>query len=712
MNYKINTVTSALILALSSTSSWADTDNSEIERIEIKGEILPTSQNDAANSVDIIDPELIKKTGAVHIQDVLQSVGNINYASGSSRARFFQVRGIGERSQFVDPVNPSVGVAIDGIDYTDMAHAATLFDIEQVEIFKGPQGTNIGANALAGFINLTSTAPGTKNDSKLSASLGNYGYTQLAFANGGKVSSKLDYRVSINKTDGNGYIDNTYLNKDDTNGFDELSIRAKFDARISKYWQSQWIFHQFDINNGYDAFSLDLDRTTLSDEPGFDNNETQAIGIDNQYTKFEDFDVRVFASNTQSDLAYGYDEDWAYGSYNEDWTFSGIHEDGYASTDHYFRDRMANQLDVSLSGKNKNWVVGLYTQQKSTDLTRQYTWLSGDFTSEYDVTNIALYGEGRYTLTSDIEVSAGLRVENYDGDYLDSNAVDTNTQETMWGGHISASKTYSDTSMAYFRVSRGFKAGGINGEALAKLQDDSLARFHGELIQNQSFEAESLLNYELGGKYLSKDSNLSAQFTLFYSSRDNMQIKQWLTDNQDVPVFVGYLSNAPTGANYGAETQVSYNVNASFDVFASFAALKTEVQNFDRIEVNAESGNEEQVKIDGRAQAHAPEYQYQVGANWAFSNNWLLNLTVQGKDAYFYSYSHDEMSEAVTLVNASIVYSDTWGDITFWGRNLSDEEYGVRGFYFGNDPRDGYTAKNYEQFGEPRVFGVTFNYLF
>ena len=86
-----------------------------------------------------------------------------------------------------------------------------------------------------------------------------------------------------------------------------------------------------------------------------------------------------------------------------------------------------------------------------------------------------------------------------------------------------------------------------------------------------------------------------------------------------------------------------------------------------------------------------------------------LNLNIQGKDEFYFSDSHGIKSDAYELINASLAYSVERYSVTVWGRNLTGENYYVRGFYFGNDPRDGYTAKGYTQLGEPLRFGLTFN---
>ncbi|MEZ5598294.1 MAG: TonB-dependent receptor plug domain-containing protein [Pseudomonadales bacterium] len=98
-----------------------------------------------------------RRCGGASGRDACRTV-NVNFASGASRGRYFQIRGIGETGQFAEPLNASVGIVLDGVDLSGAAGAATTYDLEQVEIFRGPQGTCCTAPTLAGLINLVSAA--------------------------------------------------------------------------------------------------------------------------------------------------------------------------------------------------------------------------------------------------------------------------------------------------------------------------------------------------------------------------------------------------------------------------------------------------------------------------------------------------------------------------------------------------------------------------
>ena len=239
-----------------------------IEEVVVTAEFRPVSAAAVSGSISVLDPaasgELIN-----HLDEVLSRAANVNLTSGASRARFFQIRGIGERSQFVEPLNSSVGLIVDEVDLSGLGGAATLFDVQQVEVLRGPQGTLYGANAMAGLINVV-TPDATENLSgSLQVDAGNYSARGAGGVLAGPISDEIGFRISARAYEDDGFIDNIYLNRDDTNARDEHSLRAKVQGKLSEgTWQIA--AGSVDVDNGYDAFSLDNNRNTRSDEPGRD----------------------------------------------------------------------------------------------------------------------------------------------------------------------------------------------------------------------------------------------------------------------------------------------------------------------------------------------------------------------------------------------------------------------------------------------------------
>ena len=102
---------------------------------------------------------LLESQPAKHFENISFLVPNLNFAASDSRARHFQIRGIGERSGYERTPNSAVGFLIDDIDYSGQGGIATTFDVEQIEVHRGPQGSRIGSNALAGLIYIKTKEP-------------------------------------------------------------------------------------------------------------------------------------------------------------------------------------------------------------------------------------------------------------------------------------------------------------------------------------------------------------------------------------------------------------------------------------------------------------------------------------------------------------------------------------------------------------------------
>ena len=121
------------------------------------------------NNVDIIKDRLEDRSNH-HFEDIINSTPTLNYSSGTSRPRYFQIRGIGELSQFSGEGAPHfyISTIIDNIDFSGIGGVGIIDDINQIEIFKGPQSTSFGPNAMAGAINFISNKPTSKNNFKSS----------------------------------------------------------------------------------------------------------------------------------------------------------------------------------------------------------------------------------------------------------------------------------------------------------------------------------------------------------------------------------------------------------------------------------------------------------------------------------------------------------------------------------------------------------------
>ena len=208
-----------------------------IDEIIVTAELSDNSLYRLPISASVIDEDVIKNRDAQHIEDILFSIPNINYSTGSSRGKFLQIRGIGERSEFTEPVNYSVGVIIDGIDFTGISLAASTFDIEQIEVLRGPQGTIYGANALAGLVNIVSNKPEEEFYSEISGSLSEFDGRSLGFVFTGPLNENSGFDLKPSKKCSQSIIDSILFSLTDMT---DSSIDFKFSSNVTPSATSTW----------------------------------------------------------------------------------------------------------------------------------------------------------------------------------------------------------------------------------------------------------------------------------------------------------------------------------------------------------------------------------------------------------------------------------------------------------------------------------------
>lgn len=675
----------------------------EIPEIIVTTDFRPSELQNLPASLTVLSAESIQARAAQHLEDIINLAPNVNFSAGSSRARYFQIRGIGERSQFQEPVNPSVGFIIDDIDFSGIGSGATLFDVEQVEVLRGPQGTRYGANALAGLINIKTKAPGDTLESRIEASLANYATSSLGLAAGGPlVEGSLLGRLAVQQYRSDGFTDNTFLDRDDVNERDELTVRGRLRWLASDDLSVDVSAMRIDIDNGYDGFSLDNNRETRSDEPGRDQQTTNALSIKADWEISDALQLMSSVSYANSDLLYGYDEDW---------TYTGFHPDGYTSTDNYERERTTYSAELRLlsgdAGKlfagSTDWVIGIYHLAKRESLDRQQTF-NPLFSSDYDTDNTAVYGQLQSALSDRLTLTSGLRLERWEADYKDSSALPPNSpNESLYGGKLGLDFQLGDSQLLYASISRGYKAGGINND--------------GQLIDTRAkldFATELLWNIETGVKSTWLDKRLQSRVSAFYSKRKDQQVKSSfviprdVNDPNSVPQFIDFIANAARGENYGLEAELNWQVGAGLQWFANLGLLRA---TFDEYLAPATQADPDGLDLSGRDQAHAPRYQFALGGQYDFASGWHVRMEVEGKDEFYFSDRHNAQSGAYQLVHLRLGYSAAAWSVALWTRNLFDKDYDVRGFgSFGNDPRNGYEVGTYTQLGEPRVVGITANW--
>ena len=680
-----------------------------LTEIVVTAELLEINVLQLPNSVSVIDSEEIRQRNANHLEDLLNLAPNVNFSTGASRGRFIQIRGIGERSEFQEPIINSVGVIVDGIDMTGIATAATTLDVDQVEVLRGPQGTLFGANALAGLINIVSNKPTDSFYGRISSAIEERGGFELGGVISGPTSESSAYRLAVKHYQSDGFTDNIFLGREDTNNIDETSFRARYLTEVNESLELDFTVFAADIDNGYDAFSLDNTRQTYSDQPGVDTQDTVAASVKAVYSINDSLTFEGLISRADSDLQYSYDEDWSHTGicdgtacdsslFGFDWF--------YSSFDNYLRNNDNTSIDLKLISRgdsSNSWVVGLYHRDQNIDLNRIYTFADEDFASSLDTTNSAIYGQADFALDSNWSLTAGLRLEQRDVDYTDNTGISVSPDENLWGGRIALEYRSDSGAFYYGLISRGYKPGGFNLDASIP-------------ASQRQFDSETMINYELGFKHSLLDDRLQLQAALFYQDRDDVQTKQSIVASiatgelgGTCPCsFTDFTDNAASGNNYGLELELNWVASDKLNVFATLGLLNTEFDQFLSFEhVNVDRDNGIPFNLDGREQAHAPSYQWQLGGSYAISDQWYISGSIEAKDEFFFSDRHEEQSDAYELLNLEVGYRTDHWQIAIYAKNLTDELVKTRGFgSFGNDPRNFYVTEPYNQFAAPRIVGL------
>jgi len=685
-----------------SASDGAAPGEYRLEEIVVTAGVRERASADLPLSVTVLDAATLRAAGVQHLEDVLALIPDLNWAAGTSRPRFFQLRGIGEVEQYQGAPNPSVGFLIDDIDFSGVGMPATLFDTSQVEVLRGPQGTAHGANALAGLISVRTADPGTAFELRSELTGATYDTRALGLVAGdGFAGGAAAWRVVAQQSSSDGFRHNAYLDENATNGFDEGTLRGKVHWQVSDALRADLTLMRVNIDNGYDAWSIDNTRTTYSNQPGRDEQASNGAALRLILSLSGRGELRSVTSAADSRILYSFDGDWGN---DRLWGIYAPYD--YFQSDERTRSTLAEDLrltgapDAKLFGR-LDWLLGAYALRltESDRLVYQYddqTDGAGEsaLASRYSATNVALYGSLDAAFGLRDALSLGLRVEQRVARYADDADAATpfpRERNAMAGGNLSWTHGLGDSTKSYVTLARGFKGGGFNIGS-------------GILSEQREFGPEALWSAEAGIKHARAGSALEFTADLFYMRRQHMQVylsEQLIQSNPLDYVFL--TQNASSGENDGLEGEWSYRVGDRWRLSGGAALLHTRYLGV--------SGVFASLGLDGRAQPFAPGYQFSAAAEYRHPSGWFARLDASATDGFYYYTSDAQTASAYHLENLRLGMARGAWTTSLWVRNLLNADHAQQGFYFGLIPPN-FPNQAFRQLGDPRQIGLTIDYQF
>ncbi len=674
-----------LLLVLPWTPAAWCADIPELQEIKVTAGLRQQALSTLPRSATVLGGRDLAQAGVQHLEELLPQLPSLSWAGASSRPRYFQLRGIGELEQYQGAPNPSVGFLVDEVDFSGIGMVASLFDVEQVEVLRGPQGTRFGANALAGLIKVKTRDPRDERELGAEFSAGDDDLWSAGMIAGDGFTAGA-WRVAAQRSVSNGFRRNPTLGRDDTNGRDERTFRAKLALGAGGPWQALLSLSVLDFSNGYDAFALDNSLVTLSDRPGRDSQVSRALVLDLRHQQQSGTEFRSITSWSDSDMDSSFDGDWG----------SALSWGARGPYDFYSRNLRTRQVATqdlrwsSTAGAATGWILGAYGQRLDEDnqFAEDGRYLADSFLrlldSHYQSDTAALYGQVEQALGQHDALILGVRGEQRRMRYADTQAERYAPRERLWGGEISYRHDFSADSAAWLSLSRGTKAGGFNlGAAVPQA--------------HRAFGPEYLWSLQGGYRAQWRDRGISTDISGFFMRREHQQVATSVQiDPQDPLTFLYLTENAARGEAFGLEASARWQVWSPLAVSSSLSLMQSRY-------ISYQFGER---SLHGREWAHAPGWKASLSADWRHATGWAARVDLSGQDGFFHDTSHDQRQGAYVLANLRLGYEAPRWSVHAWVHNALDRRYAVRGFFFGNEPPD-FAERLYVRLGDPRQLGIT-----
>jgi iron complex outermembrane receptor protein len=676
-------------------------------------------------------------------------------SNGRVAPRFY-MRGLGN-TDFDLAASQPVSIVMDNVVMENVVlKSFPLFDIDQVEVIRGPQGTLFGRNTTAGIVKFDSVKPTDSFDAYFKLGMGSFGTQNAEAAIGGGLTDNVAARLSVFSQTRDDYIDNAFSGQNDAfGGFDEKAYRLQvlftpsedlsvlvnvhgrdLDGTASVFRANALTRGSNDLNANFDRESVYYDANLLGN--GFDNNPQAYEGVGGSINVEYNMGDVSFTSITSLETAEGFSLGDVDGGVSAD-PAADINGDGTLETSYpgfipfsAVTQDLLNDLEqftqeIRWASDNEgayNWQAGAYFFDSSFSVTS----IDGFFGASevfHENTTWAVFGQSTYALNDKLTVTGGLRYtrdekslvvgdQNVDGFALVIGAASVqdyaplNVDDGKLSYEVSANYKVDNSTSVFARYANGFRAQTIQARDVAFEGAPSVA------------DAETINSVEVGFKSDLLDDTLRLNAAAFYYVIDDIQFSAIGGGANNTA-----LVNADKGTGLGYEIDAQYLATDALTLTAGFSYNKTEIKDSTlsvfpcganatfagNCTVNDALTPDNRALVNGNPFPQAPETifnftarytipagddgEFYVFTDWAF----------QGKTNIFLYDSVEFATDDNFEGGLRIGYENFANDysIALFGRNITDEENLRGGIDFNN-----LTAI----VNEPRVIGVEFKASF
>ncbi len=685
-NYMLNSI--LLLTSFLGTAVPNDADSTVFKTVGLSEvtvvEFKKTKENLATNSVSIVDSGFVNRHELQSITELTAVVPNFYMPEyGSKQNTPVYIRGVGAKTK-----GSAVGFYVDGIPhFENSSFDVDMSNIASVTVFRGPQGTLYGRNAIGGIINVTTVSPLTYQGTQLKLGYGSHNDALFQFSHYNKLGSKMGYSVAGGYHYNDGFYRNIFTNR----YVDQLKDAY---GRVALVWllDNKWFLR---VNSMLD----------YSNQGGYPygkynrlTGETEPVNY-NRYSSY-----RRLLSTSGLNISYAGENI----SFSSQTAFQyirdrqGIDQD-FTSNDTYFVKNRLKQTMLSqefiLKSNNSSryqWLWGAFamTQHINNTVETQYITKDNAFPTHYriPVNALAIYHQSTIKLFSGFSFIAGLRwdYENSTLKYLretyqlSTDGARTEVKNVNSSLHFNQitpkfALQYQDernNNSYYFSVTRGYKAGGFN------------QTFQKE--EETSFGPEYNWNYELGGKvHLLKDK-LYAEAALYYIDWRQQQV------NQTVPGVGNVIHNAGHSSSKGFELALNSSPLKNLSIALSYGYTYAKFIEYQKSATLSYSGNMLPMVPRNTLSCSASYALYP--SSTSFIDKIVLTAGLTGLGKIYWAEDNEVAQNFYALLNAKI--SITSGIFTWecWGKNITDTHYNTYSFK---------SSADYAQVGKPAYFGTS-----